>query len=213
MNFQVKTLLFGIFLTCYLGSSATAATAAVQHFSSANGAYIATVPKNWTIQTDYTFNALGPGRPLSGVLFSIPQSEAAGTNLSSLGTGVAVVTPPPLQSCNARDYLATARDSIELSEAGTLWTMAHATDVGAGTKSTTQIFARRLDGHCLLVLYLVHTTALSAYPKGSVRPYDHVALMRTFDRLRRSLIPASVADITSRTHARSTTKEATAPRR
>ncbi len=163
-----------------------------------NGAYMATVPKNWTIQTDYTFNALGPGHPLSGVLFSIPQSEAAGTNLSSLGTGVALITPPPHQPCSARDYLATARDGIELSEAGTLWTMARATDVGAGTKSTTQIFARRMEGRCLLVLYLVHTTDLGAYPPGSVQPYDHVALMRAFDLLRHSLVPAPFADAASK---------------
>jgi hypothetical protein len=201
MNFQVKSLLLCIFLTTCLSSSAMATASAARHFSPANGVYIATVPKSWTIQTDYTFNALGPGHPLPGVLFSIPQSEAAGTNLSSLGTGVAVVTPSAQQPCNARDYLATARDSIELGEAGTLWTLARATDVGAGTKSTTQIFARRVNGHCLLVLYLVHTTDLSAYPKGSVRPYDQVALMRAFDQLRHSLLPATSASITAKANA------------
>ncbi len=212
MNFEVKSLLFGIFLMCNLGASATAATTAVKHFSPANGAYIATVPQNWTIQTDYTFSVLGPGHPLPGVLFSIPQSEAAGTNLSSLGTGVAVVTPPRHQPCDARDYLATARNSVELSEAGILWTMAHATDVGTGTKSTTQIFARRIGGHCLLVLYLVHTTDLNAYPAGSVQPYDRVALLRTFDRVRRSLVLASVANITSGMRGPIATKGATTQR-
>jgi hypothetical protein len=201
MNFQVKSLLLCVFLTSCLGSSAMATASAARHFSPANGAYIVTVPENWTIQTDYTFDALGPGHPLSGVLFSIPQSAAAGTNLSSLGTGVAVVMPPPPQPCNARDYLATARDSVELGEAGTLWTLARATEIGAGTRSTTQIFARRIKGRCLLVLYLVHTTDLSAYPKGSVQPYDQVALIRAFDQLRHSLVPSSSGNIASRASA------------
>jgi hypothetical protein len=213
MNFRIKSIFLIMFLTPCLSSPVTASTSSARHFSPASGAYIATVPKNWTIQTDYTFNALGPGHPLSGVLFSIPQSAAAGTNLSSLGTGVAVVIPPAQQPCNARDYLATARDSIELGEAGTLWTVARATDVGAGTKSTTQVFARRINGQCLLVLYLVHTTDLSAYPKGSVRPYNRVALMRTFDQLRRSLTPAPGANVAPRASTPLVTRAMPARRR
>lgn len=195
MKFDVKSWLSGLFLTFCLYSPAVAAISPIQHFRPSNGAYIATIPQGWTVHTDYSFNGLEPGHPLPGVLFSIPQSETAGTNLSPLGTGVAVVSLPAHQPCRARDYLASARVPIELNEAGALWSVAHSTDVGAGTKSTTQIFARHLGGTCVLVLYLVRTRALAIFPPGSVHRYDRFALLGAFDQIRHSLVATSSANI------------------
>ena len=61
----------------------------------------------YLVDPTYQYQALGPGKEIKGIKFTIPEGIAAGTNLSK-DSAVSVETIPELETCTATPFLPQA---------------------------------------------------------------------------------------------------------
>lgn len=141
----------------------------------------------FTIDDSYRYEALGPGKSIAGVRFTIPRGMAEGTNLSQ-DTYVSVETIPDVSDCDARRFLdATASSSI-MRDAGSEYSFASTTDAAAGNRYEESVFALPGTSPCMAVRYFIHYGAIENYPDGAVREFDRASLLSVFDAIRRTLV-------------------------
>jgi hypothetical protein len=122
-------------------------------------------PDGWTVDPSYTYTALGPGKDIPGVSFTIPASLAAGTNLSP------------------DSYL-----SVEHFPTGMACADASSTDAAAGNRYEEWVYATPVTDGCLGVRYFIHYGVFENYPAGAVREFDHTSLVAQFDAIRHTLV-------------------------
>jgi membrane-bound inhibitor of C-type lysozyme len=144
-------------------------------------------PAGYSIDNAYKYQGLGPGRDINGVKFTISPAVAAGTNLSSFDTGICVEIIPEAQDCNAGLFfdgnvaVKTVRDS------GIEYSFAARTEGAAGNFYDEQVWAISGSNSCIAMRYFIHSMNIGNYPEGAVKAFDRDALIKQFDKIRRSL--------------------------
>jgi len=144
-------------------------------------------PADYLLNTSYRYQGFGPGKEIDGIKITIPESLAAGTNLSSYDSGVSVEVIPDAQDCNANLFLngnvetQTITDDREYSFAST-------TEGAAGNFYEEMVWAFPATNSCIGVRYLIHSTNIANYPEGTVSEFNYNSLIEQFDKIRHSLI-------------------------
>jgi len=144
-------------------------------------------PINYSINTSYKYQALGPGKDISGVKFTIPVSIATGTNLSSFDTGVSVEIIPAVQECKAGLFLGDNTNVQTVTDNDIEYSFASTTQGAAGNRYEEDVFAIPGTNPCIAIRYFIHSTNIDNYPEGTILEFDRNALMEQFDNIRKSL--------------------------
>jgi len=143
-------------------------------------------PADYLINTSYKYQALGPGKDISGVKFTIPSSLAIGTNLSSFDTGVSIEIIPATQDCNASLFL--DNNNIQtVTDNGNDYSFASTTQGAAGNRYEEEVWAIPGTNPCIAIRYFVHSTNIGNYPEGTISEFDRAALINQFEKIRHSL--------------------------
>ncbi len=145
-------------------------------------------PADYSVNTDYKYQGLGPGKQIQGVKFTIPESMARGTNLSSFDTGVSIEIIPTVENCNAGMFLGGDVKSQLKIDGDREYSFASLSEGAAGNFYEEQVWAFNGMNYCFGVRYLIHSTNIENYPEESVSQFDKNALLEQFDKIRRSLI-------------------------
>ena len=87
-----------------------------QIFASSTAGFTFRFPANYTVDQNYTYQALGPGKDIKGVKFTIPGAATTGTNLSK-DTYISVEMLPKATSCTANLFL-EAKNATTFSDNG-----------------------------------------------------------------------------------------------
>ena len=144
-------------------------------------------PANYSVDSSYKYQALGPGEDISGVKFTIPNEMTMGTNLSR-DTAVSVETIPETQNCNAGLFLAENIEVEEIEKDGQVYSFASFGDTAAGNVYVEYVWAIPDTNPCGAVRYLFHYGVIENYPEGTVSEFNHAALMNEFDKIRQTLV-------------------------
>ena len=145
-------------------------------------------PTDYSIDSSYKYQALGPGKDISGVKFTIPSSIATGTNLSSFDTGVSVEIIPAIQDCNAGLFLDDNTNVQTVTDNGSGYSFASTTQGAAGSRYEEEVWAILGTNPCIAVRYFIHSTNIGNYPEGTVLEFDRATLINQFEKIRHSLI-------------------------
>lgn len=144
-------------------------------------------PNDYSIDTSYEYQALGPGQEISGVKFIIPSTLAEDTNLSSFDTGVSVEIIPAVQSCQADLFLTRDVNTETINENGDSYSFASSGEGAAGNFYEERVWALLGTNPCIAIRYFIHSTNIANYPEGSVLEFDKDALIEQFEQIRHSL--------------------------
>jgi hypothetical protein len=172
-------------MTVVLVMASSAQAAPWQHYTDATLGYRIAYPANWTIDTHYVNQSMGPGHDIPGVSFTIPASLAAGTNLG--GDTKLSVESLPGPNCAPSRFVDPADNVHTIHADGRSYTAATSEDAGAGNRYETDLFV--IDGvsPCLAVRYFVHSSNIGNYDPGTVKEFDAAKLTKAFDRIRATL--------------------------
>lgn len=148
-------------------------------------------PAGYTLDTTYTYTALGPNNTISGIQLTIPASLHTGTNLSQ-DSYIAVEQLPSSDTashCSADMFLdpQLSTNPLSLTEDGISYSIASSTDAGAGNRYENIVYALTDTYPCTAVRYFIHYSALENYPEGTVSAFDRDALLSQFNTIRRAL--------------------------
>jgi membrane-bound inhibitor of C-type lysozyme len=144
-------------------------------------------PADYSIDSSYKYQVLGPGKDISGIKFTIPSSLATGTNLSSFDTGVSVEIIPAIQDCNAGLFLDDNTNVQTIIDNGSEYSFASTTQGAAGNRYEEEVWAIPGTNPCIAVRYFIHSTNIGNYPEGTVLEFNRTALINQFEKIRHSL--------------------------
>jgi membrane-bound inhibitor of C-type lysozyme len=145
-------------------------------------------PKDYFLHDSYKYQALGPGKDIYGVQFTIPAYLAAGKNLSDYDTGVSVEIIPAVENCTYELFLNHAETSQIVTDNDTEYSYASVMEGAVGNRYEEMVWAVVGTNPCVAVRYLIHSTNIDNYDPGVVTEFDRTALLQEFDKIRRSLI-------------------------
>lgn len=159
-----------------------------QTFASSSEGFSMRYPAGYSV-APYQYT-IGPGKTIHGVKFTIPDSVAAGTNLSS-DTYFSVETIPETLSCDPAMFLSSGPEgkpaSTAVSENGTDYLVASTTEAAAGNLYEEIVYTMPGTNMCVGVRYFIHYGVLENYPVGTVSEFDRSALLGIFDSMRRTV--------------------------
>lgn len=144
-------------------------------------------PDGYTVKDPFQYQALGPGKTISGVAFVIPESKKAGTNLSA-DSLVSVETLPNAKNCTADAFLPNIKTLAQVTDANVVYSVATSSDAAAGNRYNEVVYAIPGTNPCTAVRYFIHFGNIANYDPGTVKEFDQNALLNEFDTIRRSLI-------------------------
>jgi hypothetical protein len=144
-------------------------------------------PAGWKVDRNYVYTGFGPDHDIHGIAFSVPNSLTRGTNLSPDMTAVSVENTEA-DKCDATKFLPEPQDLKTLNNAGRVWSTANMGDAGAGNFYDISVFALPGTKPCLAVRYTIHSTNIGNYDPGTVKDFDRDALIRTFAKMRHTLV-------------------------
>jgi membrane-bound inhibitor of C-type lysozyme len=144
-------------------------------------------PADYSVDPSYKYQALGPGKDISGVKLTIPPNIATGTNLSSFDTGVSIEIIPATEDCNAGLFLDNNADVQAVVDNGSDYSFASIIQGAAGNRYEEQVWAIPGTNPCIAIRYFVHSTNIGNYPEGTVLEFDRTALINQFEKIRHSL--------------------------
>ncbi len=150
-------------------------------------------PKDYTVNESYKYQALGPGKEISGVSFTIPARIASGTNLStdskiSIEFLSANDTHDSTSECDAKLFVPEGVKSVEMSDGDMTYSVASTNDAGAGNRYEEKVYTLPGTNPCIALRYFIHYGAIENYAPGDVREFDKAALISEFDSIRRTLV-------------------------
>lgn len=144
-------------------------------------------PTTYTPNTSYRYEALGPGKEIPGVKFTIPASVAEGTNLSS-DSYISVEELPNATSCSASLFLDSAQKVHTVTDNDVEYSVGQSNGAGAGNLYDETVYAVSGSAPCVAVRYFIHSTQLANYPAGTRTAFDRAALVAQFDQIRHTLV-------------------------
>jgi len=158
-------------------------------FESGAQAFSIRYPADYTVDDTYKYQALGTGKDIAGVKFTIASSTAAGTNLSP-DTYLSIEEIPQASYCSASLFLdGGSKMSVSTTTiGGTEYSVATTTGAAAGNRYEESVYAISVTNPCIAVRYFIHYGVLANYPTGTVQQFDEAALRAQFDAMRGSLI-------------------------
>jgi membrane-bound inhibitor of C-type lysozyme len=144
-------------------------------------------PKGYVVNKDYFYQEFGPGKDISGVSFTIPETMATGTNLSA-GSYLSVEQITNATSCSANLFLDIGSSTpTVVTDGDYTYSIASSTGAGAGNRYEETVYAVQGSENCLAIRYFIHYSVLENYPAGAVKAFDRDAILRQFDSIRKTL--------------------------
>jgi hypothetical protein len=147
-----------------------------------------TLPEGYTVDPNYTYQQLGPDKPIRGSSFTIPERIWQGSNLSS-DTYLSVETLPGAAACTADLFLSGGDSPQPVTDKGVAYSVASLGEGGAGNAYEQTVYALAGSRPCTAVRTVIHSTNIGNYDPGMVTEFNKAALMAQFDKIRRSLKP------------------------
>ncbi len=144
-------------------------------------------PENYSINTSYIYEGLGPKKDINGVKFTIPNDLSSGTNLSSYDTGVSIEAIPNTENCDATLFLDTSKAET-INENNKEYSFAKETQGAAGNFYEESVWALSGTNSCIGIRYLIHYMNTNNYPQGTISEFNKKELLNQFDKIRQSLI-------------------------
>ena len=144
-------------------------------------------PAGFTVDENYKYQEMGPGKDIYGTKFTIPTSMSEGTNLSS-DSYISIETLPKTMACDASLFNYDKVTPKEVTDNDTTYSMASTGGAGAGNRYNETIYAIPGSNPCIAIRYFVHYGVFENYPAGSIKEFDNQALMNQFDTIRRTLV-------------------------
>ncbi len=141
---------------------------------------------SYKVDDTYRYQLL-PGKTISGVKFTIPESMARDTNLSS-DSYLSVEALYNQPACRAGLFLDGTHEEVTVTENGVVYSMARTEGAGAGNRYQETVYAIPGTNPCIAVRYLVHYTVFENYEPGTITEFDQAALLRAFDAIRQTLV-------------------------
>ncbi len=160
-----------------------------QTYSASDGSFSIRYPANFTVDSTYQYQEMGPGKNISGVKFTIDPTIATGTNLSS-DSYISVEQIPGATSCTANKFLDLQGNGSPVStttDNGVEYSFASSTGAGAGNRYEEWVYAIPGSNPCMAVRYFIHYGVIQNYPPGAITQFDEAALLAQFDKIRRTL--------------------------
>jgi membrane-bound inhibitor of C-type lysozyme len=143
-------------------------------------------PKDFSVDTNYQYQALGPGKEIRGIKFTISPAIATGTNLSS-DSYISIEETQQSNECSAERFLDQGVMPRTIDENATTYSTASSTGAGAGNRYAETIYALPGSNPCIAIRYFIHYGVMGNYPDGAVKEFDQQALTGIFDAMRRTL--------------------------
>lgn len=143
------------------------------------------IPVGFTVDEAYLNQDMGPGKEIPGVAFRIPESMTTGTNLSP-DSHVAVERLVQTE-CDQDLFIDTPLSSSEIVVGDIHYTKVTGSGAGAGNRYEESIYMTQKEDMCYALRYFIHSTNIENYDKGSVKEYDHTAVMTAFEGILNSL--------------------------
>ncbi len=144
-------------------------------------------PADYLVNTTYQYEALGPGKEIKGVKFTIPLEMSTGTNLSGYDTGISIEEIPNIQNCTANLFIYQNMKAVSVRDADVEYSVATTTGVGLGNYYDETVWAFPGTNPCIAVRYLIHSMNIQNYTPGAVHEFDRKTLLEQFDAIRRTL--------------------------
>ncbi len=151
-----------------------------------SGAYTVNVPAGWTVNKKFTYDALGPGKSLSGVSFAIPASFTAATNLSSDSYISIEKMPGAAASCTADAFVSTGvstPDAKNVTVNGNAWNLGQSADTAAGNLYQERVYAAKYGSDCYGIRLFTHSGQVANYDAGARQQFDLVPLQAIHDQV------------------------------
>jgi len=160
-----------------------------QVFESGSQGFSIRYPAGYTVDTSYKYQALGPGKDIGGIRFTIASSTAGGTNLSN-DTYFSVEEMPQNPICSANLFLdgGSKLKTTKVTIDGIDYSVASITGAAAGNRYEETVYALSGTNPCIAVRYFIHYGVIDNYPPGKVKEFDEQALVQQFDAMRKTLI-------------------------
>jgi len=143
-------------------------------------------PQAFTPDPAHDYTALGPGKDIKGFALTIPASLAKGTNLGA-DSYIAVETLPGTSPCTASAFLDSPTAAPAVTTGGIAYSVATGSDAGAGNFYDETVYAAQGSSPCLAVRYFIHSLNIGNFTPGTVKAFDHAALVAQFDAIRATL--------------------------
>jgi membrane-bound inhibitor of C-type lysozyme len=145
-------------------------------------------PEGYVVDETHAYQALGPGKDISGVKFTINPAIAAGTNLS-VDSYLSVEQILQAESCTANVFAGEgAASSTMLTDGDMTYSVATSSDAAVGNRYEEWVYAIPGTNPCIAVRYLLHYGAIQNYPEGEVQEFNRTSLLVQFDSIRKTLI-------------------------
>ncbi len=159
-----------------------------QMYASGTRGFSIRYPDGFTVDPAYQYQALGPGKAIEGVSFTIPASMASGTNLAP-DTRLSVEELPDAPDCSADLYLGQGlRGPVTSTIDGIEVSVASSTDAGVGNRYEEEVYAIPGTRPCIAIRYFIHSNVIENYPPGAVQAFDRQAVLDAFNAIRGTLI-------------------------
>lgn len=159
-----------------------------QIYSNKTEGFSISYPVDYVADESYVYQALGPGRDINGVKFTIPSKVSAGTNLGADSYISVETLPGAINSCSAEIYLDNSKSAGFVDENGHRYSIATSSGAAAGNRYDEKVYATPVTGGCIAVRYFIHYGVFENYPPGAIKQFDEQALMNKFDAIRRTLV-------------------------
>lgn len=147
-------------------------------------------PDSYIVNEKYSYQALGPGKDIPGIKFTIPKSMTTGTNLGP-DSYISVERLPKIAlssgQCSATRFLSRGVVSATTTEEGITYSVASSSEAAAGNRYEEIVYAYLGTNPCMAVRYFIHYGAFENYPAGSIHKFDRNLLLYEFDQIRRSV--------------------------
>ncbi len=146
-------------------------------------------PNGYSVNESYIYQALGPGKDIGGIKFTVPAGMATGTNLSGFDTGVSIEEIPDIQNCNASLFVSAENNQFsQINDNGIDYSVASSIGAAAGNIYEEKVWAIPETNPCIAIRYFIHSTNIDNYTPGTIEEFNKTVLLEEFDKIRKTLI-------------------------